>query len=315
MIALVRVLIGSIARLLRSAAELLGRWATPEPAAPSLPSEGRGPIAAPEDWIRRAVPPPPAHWLDVVRARAPHFQPADPRAPRERRETPAPSPILEATLDYLAGSERSGTETPRTRAIARPAPAIPSRRPTPPAGGKPGAPARSRVVTVVEEMTPRRQRPSAGGHLPSSEEFTPKENGGSPLLSPHRRLESPWPHGEQVPEAPALMAEVVTESSALGAAPSLPPPKAPDPRPRSRATARPSQVAGGRWTAPGVSPELYPSLPEAPSSVQEPSVPESWPSLPPSAPEDPRDYCRELLREALLLDELDREQRGMPWSA
>ena len=77
---LLHVLMRAVAGFLRSCAEFLLRHAETDRALPAMETVRLpGP---PEDWTRRANPPPPAHWVDLVRRRAPRFLATLPEAAR-----------------------------------------------------------------------------------------------------------------------------------------------------------------------------------------------------------------------------------------
>src|SRR5580765_9043876 len=75
----------AVARFLHGCADFLARLGE----RPGLPAEApEFPLRTaqpPQDWLRRANPPPPAHWLKTVQARAPGFlkEPAVSSAKRE----------------------------------------------------------------------------------------------------------------------------------------------------------------------------------------------------------------------------------------
>src|SRR5437764_1030672 len=82
---LLLVLIRTLARFFRGFADVLtvlGRGAGPAVAEVPAPAVFPGRTAAPpDDWLRRANPPPPAHWLEAVRRRAPGFMGEAARTP------------------------------------------------------------------------------------------------------------------------------------------------------------------------------------------------------------------------------------------
>jgi len=85
------------------------------------------------------------------------------------------------------------------------------------------------------------------------------------------------------------------------------------------APARSSEVLPERSELRRRAPDPWTSLtlPARRTSV-EPSRDEarlSWPSLPELRGDGPLEQCRTLLQEARLRDDLDREQRGLPWNA
>ncbi len=302
---LLKVLIGTLARFLRAAAERLARWAAGSAAAPErpVPAWGASPAGAPEHWIRRAVPPPPEHWLAVVRARAPHFVPQDPRRPAVRPCVPALPPVVRpiAPID-------PAREALPARSEARVESAREPRRRT---GAPEPRPVPRRVITVVEEQAARRSR--AAEPVLEVPTAAPEQAAEPTLPSLHRPPGLPWPRLEperrsvprsvDVEPAPELapLRLVRAEEPALRSRPCVD-----DPRPR---------VEGGRRAAATVSPDLFCSDPESPAPLSESFGSPSWPALPTSPVDDPRDLCRELLREALFRNELEREQRGSPWSA
>lgn len=302
---LLRVLIGTLARFLRAAAERLARWAAGAAAAPEhpVPAWGATPEGAPEHWVRRAVPPPPAHWLAVVRARAPHFVPRDPRQPIVRPHSPMLPPAIRPLAPIDPAPEAlparsvdrvESLKEPRRRAVA-PEPRPVSRR----------------VVTVVEEQAPRRSR-AADPVLESPTEAP--EQATEPASPPLQRPpHAPWPRLE--PERRPMTRSVDVEPVAEEASLHLVRPEDSVPRSRPCIDLPPPRAEGRRSTSATVSPDLFRPVPKHPMSGLESFGSPSWPALPTPVVDDPRDLCRELLREALFRNELEREQRGSPWNA
>jgi hypothetical protein len=296
MVALVKVLIGSLARLLRGLAEMLGRWAAPAPQ--PLPAWSPTPApGAPEDWVRRAVPPPPAHWLAVVRARAPQFQLLDPRAPRAPQPAPSFSPLLRPKDAPIA--------VPTLRAPKMEAPPLPT--PPRPILGAPKAASVTprRVVTIVEEQSPRSVRRQDESILTSFRKNAPTP-APEPSPSLRRAAGAPWPSLQLVPPIAPPEPETATPR---------PPAFATDAAPL-RADEPSLEALNCQSVGDKSKKSIYGLLSDNSAAPATPAVPAlseptiSWPSLPDARQERPEDVCRALLREARIDEELAREQRG-----
>ena len=342
---LLQVLIQSLARFFRGCADVLAALgSTAGPAAGHLPGAAAFPCPAagpPEDWVERANPPAPAHWLEVVKQRAPGFLNRD-----SRREDPwagAVQPLAErAAASEL--SPRLSVPEHASANLARSSGAV-----GPEQGSLPvreadsesarvsktllrKAPRSVHIVTVVEECPRRKpaevrtQAPEVGN--PELRESFPKER---PLrnLPPGRvpksgvpslrdPVASPRPPSESVRSFAGRTQDADRENTWQALL-----------RPASATPAVPS-VPGS-----GVTPALEGSegirrLPQPEDRALEPefwkqerSEPAPfprgstarWPELPASAESDDLEDARLLYRELRRQAVLEEEQRGIPWSA
>jgi hypothetical protein len=328
--ALAQVLIGTLVRLLRGAAELLARWAAPSPQAPASPKGGElgrpdfslfPPEAAsgiaPPDWKRRAVPPPPAHWLAVVRARAPQFQPVDPRPPRDAAEggpvslVLRPLPIPGDPPVFFAAEPGPREASPRRD----PSPRL--RTPTSKMGQRPAA---RRVVTVVEEQ-PLRAKRAGGEDVPVRAAFLPPRESTpeAPSVVPPASESFPEPlkisdrRPERVEEVPAHREPTRKQRSPVMAE-SLPGDRESRLREPSPDCRDLRVEKTDPWSSLVLPAPRFLLRKEAPDPAREESQ-SRWPALLELRADRPIVLSRNLLREALFQEELGREQRGLPWSA
>jgi|SRR5579859_417602 len=341
---LLLLLIQTVARFLRNCADLLatlGRASEPAdgelPAAGFLSDRAAGP---PDDWLRKANPSPPAHWVELVRRRAPGFLGEESRPPDLRarvvRSLLAPSTVR-APLRLPSSAQRDPamptragetTDVERTGLSDRPPDSTVAQVPEAP----PATPRRPvRIVTVIEEN--RRKKPEKfATSAPSAAdpglrhsllgkstdpEVLPGE-GPSDLVLPARKAFAAAPF---LPEPPSSLDESLGPARREEPWKLLPGPVFQSPsrlsEPEFPETSEHGRSEGG---IPGSLPEVraFPSSSRKGERGQSPwysSEAARWPELPASAEsddlEDARVLYRELRRQALLED----EQRGTPWSA
>ncbi len=337
---LLHVLALALSRFLQSCADILARLGNPGDGSPAVadPAASIRTSVPPEDWLRRTNPPPPAHWTKIVRSRAPGFLRDTPehRAPRLRLPAPAMrsekrSPLKEAVPPAPREEQRPGPESDFTPPRSTPGRSgIPGLAWT--SSQSAGAPRALRVVTVVEEK-PQRKASEVRALGERSREARPRD-AASPVLEPSDRSretdsplrslpERPERSGEavQVPdEGRAVQREeeswdpLLQPSLATVALPAVPGSAALPALESPEGILRAAVPSGPGFDRPR---EQSSSLPEHRSdafTVPPGSAPR-WPELPMSAENDDLDDARLLLRELRRQSELEREQRGMPWSA
>lgn len=332
---LLHVLMRAVAGFLRSCAEFLLRHAEPVPAAPAAAAVRLpGP---PEDWMRRANPPPPAHWVDLVRRRAPSFLASLPEAARaiSAGETPA---VDGSRIHRRPAASVPSGPTPApvpVRDRKDGAPVAPRRL----AAAKPAEPARRRlrVVTSLEEparRSPVLEEPSAPGTEPAAP--ASPEDAAPTVPSPKRPTPEPVfaPFVQEDHAMPELPAEEPRSRSHRD--PFMPEPR----RARSasvEAFVDPVRKAGTdvlsadwptrdrrespveRFDSPRDRHRAWPAETPRSSRSRIPSESNSdglpaWPDLPSRPEPDVADECLALVREQRRLDARDAEQRGKPWS-
>jgi len=318
------VLLLALARFLHGCADFLARVGErPVPAVEASEFPLRT-VQPPEDWLRRAAPPPPAHWLKTVRARAPGFLKEPAVYPRKGEAAPVESfPRNRAAATPPLPTFKGSEPKPAERAAAL---HLPVRTPRPDPIRRPTLSRSVRIVTVVEE------RPGRKPELPLP---TPSNTA---VKSSERQ--DPWTSN--------FLAPAVEQEERLSLVREAKQVRSPQVEPRQEPATAPIDEKDA-WTPlfhPATDPVALPSVPghEAFVTVDRPeerlpappverpafllgrpvtelrnpasaSVAGCWPELPPSDLGDDADDARLLLRELRRQAELECEQRGMPWSA
>ncbi|HVR83800.1 MAG TPA: hypothetical protein VMU54_05765 [Planctomycetota bacterium] len=341
---LLQVLIQTLARCFQACAELLaafGRAAQPAQGEASASAAFFGRAAGPpDDWARRASPPPPAHWVELVKRRAPGFlgKTSEASAPQAAALRPVLAlrgekvPLLPAPESRRPRASVLRAPDPAPRELARiPAfPLPPKTGPVPEAPpGKASRP--TRIVTVIQE-SPRRMHAEApavarGAGERGIRESHVAENPGR-KIPPGRNPQTilPPPQEEQAAPAPGPdpgrarkgTSEVSSDGEGWEPLPG-PDPESPSPFAFPESTAIPVLERGpGRLRRPLPELLVFPSdsgRSEPRESPQSIPVAARWPELPASAERDDVDDARLLYRELRRQAVLEDEQRGVPWSA
>jgi len=320
------VLFLAVARFLHDCAEFLARLGERPVSAAEAPEFPLRTARPPEDWLRRASPTPPAHWLKTVRARAPGFlrEPAVDSANRDtvlaepfpRKPAFAVRPIPAFKGADPKSAERAAdllppVRTPRPDVVRRPTPSRPVR-----------------IITVVEERPRRTPAPpswtpsDAGSETPERPDpptMKPPAPAGEPRtpLRPVREskgFRTPAAELRQEPAAAPFDEEDAWTPLFHPAADSVSLPPTPGREAFATVDRADDRLSASAADHPDVQSERPTSESRHPGAAPAP-VAGRWPTLPASDLGDDADDVRLLLRELRRQAELEHEQRGMPWSA